>query len=68
MIGMIGRLLDRSIVFSFDRTGFRRHRARFDPTDLEVDLADRVCLVTGANAGLGRVVACELARRGGEVW
>ena len=68
MIGMIGRLLDRSIVFSFDRTGFRRHRARFDPTDLEVDLAGRVCLVTGANAGLGRVVACELARRGGEVW
>jgi dehydrogenase/reductase SDR family member 12 len=61
-------LLDRSIVLSFDRTGFRRHSARFDPTDLDVDLDGRVCLVTGANAGLGFVASRELARRGGEVW
>jgi NAD(P)-dependent dehydrogenase (short-subunit alcohol dehydrogenase family) len=68
MSSLVDGLLDRSIVFSFDRTGYRRHSTRFDPADLDVDLAGRVCLVTGASAGLGRVVSQRLAARGGEVW
>lgn len=62
-----GGLLDRSIVYSFDRSGFLRHRASFDPRDLEVDLSGRVFLVTGANSGLGLVTASELAARGAGV-
>jgi len=69
MIGsLVDGLLDRSIVFSFDRTGLWRHRARFVEGDLDVDLSGRVCLVTGANAGLGRSAARELARLGAETW
>ncbi|MFN8642396.1 MAG: SDR family NAD(P)-dependent oxidoreductase [Candidatus Binatia bacterium] len=61
-------VLDRSILFSFDRSGFERHAARFRPGDLEVDGRGRVCLVTGANSGIGFAAAEGLARSGATVW
>ena len=54
MLGtLVDRLLDRSVVFDFDRTGCWRHRARFREGDLDVDVGGRICLVTGATSGLG---------------
>ena len=64
----ISRLLDASIILSFDRTGYRRHAAVFDPTDLQVDLTGRACLVTGANSGIGFETSLALAARGANVW
>lgn len=64
---MFDRLLDASIVFSFDRTGYRRHAKSFDATDLDVDLSGKTCLVTGASSGLGIEVARDLAERGATV-
>ena len=61
-------VLDPSIVFSFDQTGFLRHRLLFDGHDLDVDLAGRVCLITGGNSGLGYATALGLAARGATVW
>lgn len=60
-------VLDRSVVLSFDRTGFRRHSARFEPRDLDVDLTGKVCLVTGANSGIGWATALALTRLGATV-
>ena len=73
--GLLGRgwraamnaLLDPSIVLSFDATGYRRHAADFDLLDLEVGLAGRRALVTGANSGLGFALARGLAARGAEL-
>jgi NAD(P)-dependent dehydrogenase (short-subunit alcohol dehydrogenase family) len=59
--------LDASILLSWDRTGFRRHSRHFDAADLAVELSGCSCLVTGANAGLGRATAAGLARRGARV-
>lgn len=64
---MLGEVLDRSIVFSFDRTGFARHAKSFDPSALDVSLAGKRCLVTGASSGLGMEVARGLAEREADV-
>ncbi len=64
----IDRLLDASVFFSFDRGGYVRHAAAFGPNDLAADLAGRVCLVTGANSGIGFETSASLAERGATVW
>ena len=45
----------------------RTVRATVDPVPDDVRIDGKVCLVTGANSGLGKAVATDLARRGGTV-
>jgi dehydrogenase/reductase SDR family protein 12 len=67
-VGLLDAALDRSVVFSFDATGFRWHARRFEADALLDDLRERVAVVTGANAGIGRATSAALARRGATVF
>ena len=62
-MSLVNRMLDRSIFFSFDRSGYLRHQRTFDPSDLDRTMRGKVCLVTGANSGLGLAVSRGLAAR-----
>lgn len=64
---LVDRFLDRTILFSFDRSGFLRHRKGFEPGDFDRTMEGRTCLVTGANSGIGYEVASGLGLRGAHV-
>lgn len=66
MASLLGSLLDRSIVFSFDRTGFLRHQRHF-ADEPERDLHGRAVLITGGTAGIGEAAARALVERGAQV-
>jgi hypothetical protein len=51
-------------VLHYTRAGYQRASESFSPCALDVELAGRNIIVTGANAGLGKQVTIELARRG----
>lgn len=41
--------------------GYRLRQGRWDPRELDVNLSDRVCIITGASRGLGLAIARGLA-------
>ena len=61
-------ILDKTIVFSFDKTGFNRHKSKFNEDLSQKDLTGKISLVTGGTSGIGGEVAQVLSRLGSKVF
>ena len=64
----IDKILDLTILYSFGSYGFIRHQKYFDKEDLTKPVAGKVCIITGANNGLGFYTAEKLASNGAKVY
>lgn len=60
-------LLDKTVIGSYTNLGYHLRRLWWDEEKTAVPMDGKVCIVTGATAGLGRVVAERLAGLGAEV-
>lgn len=64
---LIAGAMDAVVAPSFGSPGFNARKHTWATDALDVDLSTKVMVVTGANSGIGKVVARELARRGATV-
>ena len=63
----LDRLYDLALVPSYCAPGYRLRRRSWSDPEIAVDLSGRVCVITGANSGIGRATAEALAVRGAHV-
>ncbi len=66
--GFWGKLLDKTVVFSFDKSGFNRHQKKFIEDIYQKKMSEKSILVTGATAGIGAEVAASLSSLGSSVF
>jgi dehydrogenase/reductase SDR family protein 12 len=60
--------MEKTVLLSFSRIGYFIRRFSWDPNDLDVGMSGKVCIVTGANSGLGFETSKQLARLGARVY
>ncbi|CAG5136214.1 unnamed protein product [Candidula unifasciata] len=51
----------------YTKGGYQSASKHFNSSDLDVDIAHRSYMITGANSGIGRFVALTIAKKGGTV-
>lgn len=54
--------------WNYGKAGYERAAKKFDSNDLEVNLSDKIAIVTGSNSGLGLETSYELVKRGAKVY
>jgi len=60
--------LNQTILFGYDRIGYNVRKKLWNETDTECSMENKICVVTGANSGLGKATSKHLARLGATVY
>ena len=58
------KLLDKTFLLNASKIGYLLRKPTWAPSETWVSMQDKVCVVTGGNSGLGRVVSTRLAGLG----
>ncbi|WP_163933488.1 SDR family NAD(P)-dependent oxidoreductase [Paraferrimonas sp. SM1919] len=64
---MISALLDASVIYSFDKTGYLRHSKNYQQLDQQAFVGKKI-LVTGGSKGIGLALTKQLLAHGAEVY
>ena len=67
ILKLADRLAELTVALSYTAPGYRLRTRLWDPGALDVGMEGRVCLVTGANSGIGRATVEGLAGLGATV-
>jgi NAD(P)-dependent dehydrogenase (short-subunit alcohol dehydrogenase family) len=62
------KLLDKTFLLNASKIGYLLREPTWAPSETWVSMHDKVCVVTGGNSGLGRVVSTRLAGLGARVY
>ena len=62
------RLLDKTFLLNASKIGYLLREPYWAPSETWVSMRDKVCIVTGGNSGLGRVVSTRIAGLGARVY
>ena len=61
-------ILEKTIIFSFDKTGFNRHKSSFKEDFSHNNIHDKIVLITGGTSGIGESIARKLSTLGAKVY
>lgn len=64
---VIDDILDKTVVFGYDRIGYHARKAAWDDSETDVSMTGKTVLITGANSGLGKAAAKALAGKNASV-
>ncbi len=60
-------ILNKTVIFGYDKVGYHVRKPLWREEDTHVDMTGKVCLITGANSGLGFATAKALASKGAHI-